>query len=251
MKAIPNKHIQKCFAETNWNDNFDGELIVGAANSGTVMRDTTSGVMSHEKIPDFAYHIFDIWSSSLAYKHRLEHMQGVKGLLPPWCQVVPATLAKNPKQILDLESVYLEMGYEGVILRNPDSHYKQGRTTLKENNSFKMKRFSDAEATIIGWEPEYLNTNPAETNELGRTKRSTMAVGMKAKERLGALVVKMPNFGVFNIGSGFDQKDRINLWERREELIGKTAKFKYFDVGVKDKPRHPIFLGFRDMEIDG
>ena len=62
-----------------------------------------------------------------------------------------------------------------------------------------------------------------------------------------------PTFGEFQIGTGFDAEDRKELWQQYNsgELTGKTIKFKYFPVGVKSKPRHPVFLGFRDMEIDG
>lgn len=68
---------------------------------------------------------------------------------------------------------------------------------------------------------------------------------------MGSLLVNDPKFGLFNIGTGFNQEERSQLWSIRNELIGKVVKYKYFPVGMKDKPRHPVFLGFRDMEIDG
>ena len=50
----------------------------------------------------------------------------------------------------------------------------------------------------------------------------------------------------FQVGSGFDAAQRKDFWSRRETLRGKIIKYKSFKIGVKDKPRHPIFLGFRD-----
>lgn len=35
-------------------------------------------------------------------------------------------------------------------------------------------------------------------------------------------------------------------WSDRQALIGKTVKFKYQAIGTKDKPRIPVFLGWRD-----
>ena len=50
----------------------------------------------------------------------------------------------------------------------------------------------------------------------------------------------------FSIGSGFTEEQRREIWNKQVELIGSIVKYKYFEVGVKDKPRFPIFLGFRD-----
>jgi DNA ligase-1 len=48
----------------------------------------------------------------------------------------------------------------------------------------------------------------------------------------------------FEIGSGFSAADRIRLW--KDKPIGRIVKYKSQPVGVKDKPRFPVFLGFRD-----
>ena len=251
LKQIPNECIRQCFLDNPYLTGSDGELIVGDPTSHSVMRDTTSGVMGVKGIPDFKYYIFDIWSSNKKYYEKLEALNAWNPKLPNWVHIVPSKLVNNKEELLSFEKECLELGYEGVIIRHPEAVYKFGRTTMKECNAFKLKRFTDAEAIIVGYVPEYENTNEAEINELGRTKRSTMQVGLVPKERLGSFIVSMPEYGTFNVGSGFDHQDRAVFWACRDGLIGATIKFKFFDMGVKDKPRHPIFLGFRDMEIDG
>ena len=52
----------------------------------------------------------------------------------------------------------------------------------------------------------------------------------------------------FSIGSGFTEEQRREIWNKKVELIGSIVKYKYFEVGVKDKPRFPIFLAFRDKK---
>jgi DNA ligase-1 len=47
----------------------------------------------------------------------------------------------------------------------------------------------------------------------------------------------------FHVGTGFTAADRALMWAKPP--IGETVKYKFFPVGVKDKPRHPVFLGFR------
>ena len=88
------------------------------------------------------------------------------------------------------------------------------------------------------------NGNEATTNELGRTKRSSHQAGKTGRGDLGALIVRFYDVE-FNIGTGFDDVERAEIWNHRDRFLGKLAKFKYFSVGVKDAPRHPVFLGWR------
>jgi DNA ligase-1 len=50
------------------------------------------------------------------------------------------------------------------------------------------------------------------------------------------------------VGTGFTADQRADFWSRREQLRGQLVKYKHFPHGVKDAPRHPVFLGFRDPE---
>ena len=64
---------------------------------------------------------------------------------------------------------------------------------------------------------------------------------------MGALQVRDVGTGVeFDIGTGFTEGDRLALWAIRDDLAGDVIKYKFFAGGVKDKPRFPVFLGFRD-----
>jgi DNA ligase-1 len=149
--------------------------------------------------------------------------------------------------ILTWEESYLATGYEGVMLRHPDGPYKHGRSTAKEAWLLKVKRFVDAEAKVIGFSEAQHNANEAKRNELGQLERSSHKAGKVGKQTLGALMVKDLKTGVeFDIGTGFTADQRHLLWCIGENLIGKVVKYKSQPTGVKDKPRFPVFLGFRD-----
>jgi DNA ligase-1 len=249
LKPIPNKSIQEWANKYSLElEGMDGELIVGNPTSPTVYRDTNSFVMSHDKVSEFFFYHFDYWDSKETYELRMEGYID-HNRVPDNYRLVMRMKATDADHILQLEEQCLEKGYEGVILRNPNSLYKYGRCTMKEANAFKLKRFEDDEAVIIGWEEEMHNGNDAETNELGRTKRSTKSSGMVGKGTLGAFICKTRDGIEFKIGSGFDQSDRDIFWKNKSSLLGYIVKYKHFPIGVKDKPRHPIFLGFRN-EMD-
>jgi len=250
LKEIPNRYIRNELAKLPLTG-ADGELIVGEPTDHDVYRKTNSAVMSHDGEPQFKYYVFDIWSMEEPLSKRIEKLKETQQrLYLPNVEFLFGNTCYTPDDVKLYEEIYISAGYEGAIIRNPNAHYKFGRCTTKENNSYKLKRFVDDEATIIGFEEEMHNGNDAEVNELGRTKRSTAKDGLTGKGTLGAFICKTSDGTEFKIGTGFNQADRENFWRDRTSLLNSVVKFKHFPVGVKDKPRHPVFLGFRNMEID-
>ena len=140
------------------------------------------------------------------------------------------------------------MGYEGVMLRKPDGKYKFGRSTAREFILMKLKRFSDAEYKVIGFQERMHNANEATINELGHTERSAHMENMVPRGDLGALVLEMSDGQIFNCGTGFDDKSRKEIWQNRDKYVGRWAKIKSFLIGVKDLPRFPVFISFRDED---
>lgn len=238
-KPIQNQHVQQRFAHI---EHYDGELIVGKPTSKSVYRDTVSGVMSEDGRPEVNFYVFDhIETMNEPYEARAQKIKKVSGIVK-----LTQTLIKNLDELLVLETEALAMGYEGLILRDPKAPYKQGRSTVKEGYLLKVKRFVDAEATVIGFEERMRNENEAVINELGRTKRSSHQSGKSGRGDLGALLVRLESGIEFALGTGFDDLERAAIWNDQSNYLGKRAKFKYFNVGIKVAPRHPVFLGWRD-----
>lgn len=246
LKPIPNKHVQELFGKSEYNG-LDGELIVGDPTSSTVFRDTTSQVMSHDKVADVKFFVFDDFTEPTdPFIERLskvkERLDYNKGLIS-----VTHVVVDNIEYLDDIEADYLETGYEGVMLRSLTGTYKFGRSTLKEGYLIKVKRFLDSEAEILELIEQKHNANEATKNALGRTERSTSKAGMVGKDTLGAVSVRDLVTGVeFEIGSGFDDAIRADIWADKANYIGKIIRYKYFPVGSKDRPRFPVFQGFRD-----
>lgn len=244
FKRIPNDYVQSLFGrkEYNW---FDGELIVGDVTSDTVFQSTTSGVMTGSGKPDVTLHAFDFISSEhhfgLRHNELKKRARGLKRV-----KVVPHILINNIEELNAYEEECVAQGYEGIMVRDPKGKYKHGRSTTKEGGLLKIKRFEDDEAVVIGCEELMTNNNEQELDNLGHKVRSSKKEGMVPAGKLGALIVKHKTFGEFKIGSGFTEEQRMSLWNERDSLNGKLAKFKYQPSGVKDKPRFPVFLGFRN-----
>jgi len=247
LKPIPNKAIYEYLSDHQL-DGLDGELIVGSPVSPTVYNETVSKVMAHDKgIDNVAYYVFDLHNHAQTFTQRnleLRKFNDTKAQLP--VIHLEQNWVATEDEMFSYEARCVGLGYEGIILRSPDAPYKFGRSTMKEQYLLKVKRFFDSEAEIIGFEEEMFNGNSAETNELGRTKRSTAKAGLSGKGTLGAFTVRDVVTGVvFSIGTGLTAAQREEAWANRPRLMGELVKYKFFPVGVKDKPRHPVFLGYR------
>lgn len=249
MKIIPNQKLQHLVSTLyekyeTYIEGIDCEIVMGAPTAEDCYRKTTSAVMSHNAdIEGVKFLAFDRLSEQ-NYARRIMTLDSFGGVIVK----VPQILATSYQEISRWHDVYAQEGYEGIILRCPNAPYKYGRSTLKERGLLKYKKFTDDEGVVIGFEELMTNNNTQEKNELGYSKRSSKKENLAGANTLGALIVEYDGL-TFKIGTGFTQADRDHIWENRCAYLGKLVKFKYFAVGVKDAPRHPVWLGFRD-EMD-
>lgn len=245
LKPIRNKHVQALFGRDCFND-LDGELIVGSPVASDVFQKTTSGVMASEGCPEVSFYVFDYLDSEMSYKNRLEYLRGLS-IYNNDVKLVKTYIANTEKELLDIYDSFLQAGYEGVMVRSLDKGYKHGRSTANSQHLLKLKPFKDAEAVVVGFEERMHNNNEAITNELGYTERSSAKENLVATDSLGALVVDYEGVS-FKIGTGFNEEQRQEIWKNRDRYVGKLVKFKYQEIGVKDLPRFPSFIGWRNEE---
>jgi ATP-dependent DNA ligase len=216
-----------------------------------------SAIMSEDGEPDFFYFAFDwhdtrlpdaVFEDRLMYLTDWSEAQGHERL-----HVVEHVLISNAAELQAYEERCIADGFEGTMIRDPQGPYKAGRATEKQGWLLKLKRFEDAEAVVVGAVERMHNDNEQTRDELGRAKRSHAQEGKRPAGDLGALVCRAPGFTeTFEIGTGFTAQQRIELWEEWKlqgisgaGLLGHAVKFKYQPHGTKDRPRSPVFLGFR------
>jgi len=247
-KRIPNEATQQLYGGfAGVLNQLDGELMVGGADNLTFNR-TTRVVMSHHVMAPVSWHIFDIIGQKGSFNHRLYLMQQLEANFPvPFVRVLPQTLVNSPEEVMTQHRLAVDNGYEGLILRDPAGEYKEGRSTMKEQGMVKIKMFEDSEAVVLGVEEQFSNTNIATLNEVGYTKRMGGSSGLVPKGTMGKLWARDVHSGVeFHIGTGFDDRFRQQVWDNPELAIGRIAKYRFLAHGVVEKPRHPVFFGWRE-----
>jgi DNA ligase 1 len=244
LKDVPNKHIRATLLPYQ---NLDGEIIVGPWNAPDVYRVTNSAVMSHEGQPEFVFYVFDELSDlSLPFTKRYEALQ--RRDLPAFIRILTQERIVDSDSLANYYNSNIENGFEGAILRNESAMYKFGRSTEASQDMLKMKPFQDSDARILGVYEAFENTNHAFVNELGYTERSTAMSGLEEKGMIGGFYVRDVATGVeFKCAPGtLTHYERVEIWNNSFNYKGKFLKYRHMPFGVKDLPRFPRFIGWRD-----
>ena len=252
LKPIPNNFVRNNLTDPRLHY-LDGEIVVGDLTAEDAFNATTRGVMSADGFPPFKFWVFDHFKfPELTYKERLTQILGRKraSVMRPrhqYVRILEHCVVENVEELLEVEREYLDRGFEGVMLRSLTGHYKFNRSTLKEQILVKLKRFIDEEGRVVGFKELFKNLNELEEDELGYAKRSSAKGGKVAMGMLGKLIVQSPKYTeTFGVGTGFSRLQRMDLWGERKTLIGRSVKFRHQEVGAKDRPRFPAFIGFRE-----
>ena len=141
----------------------------------------------------------------------------------PCVQYVGSKLVDSYNYARDLHATFLSEGYEGSIIRL-NGLYKHGRSY----DLMKFKDFSDAEATIVGY-------------ELGKGKRTGTVGKFLMMDDEGVQFGCPP-------GKGYNYKDLANMLLNINDYIGQRATFTYFQRTNAGSYRHPLFKTIRDYE---
>lgn len=268
-KQFKNKLNTEFFSDERFNG-FDGEMVVDRITGYGICNETTSALGTIKGTVETRWCLFDYiiegFNDKEPYHIRYNELNNkVHDLilsdssLASRIWVIPYELATTIHHIEETELNYLEQQYEGLILRNPSGVYKNGRTTAKECNYLRLKRFFDAEIVVTGIVEGRSNHNELKQNPNGYAERSTIAENMipngmvgtiigevLEEQKLGDIVV-LSKGQIVEVSPGkMTHKERQHFFENQDQILGQIVKFQYFPVGIKDKPRFPTYQGFRD-----
>jgi DNA ligase-1 len=216
---------------------LDGEVISGSFNN------TVSQVRRlRELAVDAHFHVFDHltkeeWDAGRSTQYfdtRRAHMERAyrewhsesdtlykKQLSLTHCVLLPS---QYEPMIEQMYGHALNVGLEGLILKNGKSHYICGK---RSKHWLKMKAEETLDLPII----------------------AVLQGGGKYGHCMGALVVLHNNVPV-NVGTGFDDKDREAIWKtyesNPEDIIGRLIEVRFQYETEGGSLRHPSFVRFRD-----
>jgi DNA ligase-1 len=267
-KPHRNPYIQTLFARVEYLG-FDGEGIVGNptdplvsyASSGGFSRQKDSPKEGKFVVVDATFHVFDMvdQSPTLTWEERYNLAAArVEAILAqnesaPIC-MVPYTIVNNADELLMAETEWLELGYEGFILRKLSGKYKNGTATAKEATYLRGKRFVEREMLVSRIVEGSINGNEAKINERGQTERSSHKENMLPNGMVGTIygydVINGVKDTVEKCVSPGKMTDEMAAyyWDNPQEIVGHHITYKFFPIGNKDMPRFPTYQRHRAVE---
>ena len=210
---------------------LDGELYSDELSFEEISSRVGRPVNLHPRFKDIGYHIFDIPASSDATQEdRLPQLVYLKKIIfdnkLKYIKIVPTYEIEDYEGMLFHLDMFIEQRYEGIILRHKDNHYERKRSVMM----MKLKPSKKDKYRIIGFKEEI--------SKDGIVKNS-----------LGAFICVTRENSSFSVGTGrlLTRQNRNELWERRQELVGKTLIVKYSHLTDDRRvPYTPVAL-----EIEG
>jgi len=195
---------------------LDGELWMGRENFAEVSGAVRRQIPNPAQWQKICFMVFDAPSELGDFDQRLQRLKTLFHTInSPYIALIKQYKVGDEAALMQELDTVIAGGGEGLMLHLGSAPYRG----IRSDDLLKLKRFSDAEAIVIGHVP-------------GKGKFNGM---------LGALIVKTPAGREFKIGSGFSDEQR-----RRPPAIGSTITYKYQGYTATGLPRFASFFRERN-----
>jgi ATP-dependent DNA ligase len=224
-KAYP--HLEHIFKELNQLSPhiiLDGELYSDTLTFqeivGLVKRETLKPG-DEEKQKQIQFHVYDIINDQ-PYELRMQTLSQLftkskfHHLVP-----VQTDVCQSEEHMKELHAKYVAEGYEGIMLRNKNGHYKCARSDSLQ----KYKEFFDNEYEVVDFRE---------------------GEGLEAGCVLW--VCQTPEGKVFHCRPRGTREDRIQLFQEGKKYVGKHLTVRFQELTTDGIPRFPVGIAFRDYE---
>ncbi len=180
----------------------DGELYVHGMKHSEIRSIVSRTKNLHIDHWKMEYHIYDVVTDD-AQDERLERMRSL--MLGPNIKIVPSYPCYSLEELQIYYDMFLDGGYEGIIVRHPDRPYKRSQVQWM----MKLKPRLSGEFKII-------HVNPL-VDKYGETHH----------DQMGSFVLVDEEGSQFNVGTGPEASDRKLFMAWRERLVGMKCKIRF------------------------
>lgn len=221
-KAIDNiqpilDDINKALKDCDEDIILDGELYVHGKTFQEVSKLQKNVWMSQGE--PLEYWIYDIIDSTRNFEERSLYISDLFSHLDSeYITIVPTFIIDNTEaEIKRMYEYFIELGYEGMMIRVLDSDYKiKGRSS----DLLKYKEFIDVTLPIADVTPNVANP-----------KHGTVWVVF--------------NGHLQKTGAKLSHTDREEILTNKNDYIGQMGEFRYFEETDDGKMRFPVYHGLR------
>jgi DNA ligase-1 len=198
----------------------DGELYV----HGKTFQEVTSYVKKfRDETLEVKLHLYDVASIGdgveYVWEERREQLADFATNEFDAVKFCRCDVAKDEAEVYELQSKYLEDGYEGGIVRLEEGKYVLG---YRSNKLLKVKKFLDNEYKVVNY------------------------IDGKGRFEGCCIWICVTEAGQeFKVVSQGTMEERKEMYDNGDDYIGEWLKVKYFEFTDDGIPRFPVGIGFR------
>lgn len=218
---------------------YFGELTV----RGVTDRSIGNGMINSKDVP-YDDLVFDAWDyvtieeyknavkkekNKIPYIERFNTLKEIfsKNIENSNIRIVETHVVNDVVSALQQTSKWMNAGFEGAVLKNNSSVFKNGTN----NEQLKMKIKIDAEMRIVGYQDG--------------------SIGTKREGKVGSIIFENDEKTIKGRTSGFNDKLLDEISNNREKYIGKIICVEFNDLTKAESHdyyslSHPRFIEFRD-----
>jgi len=233
-------HINNALARSSILLDFDGELTI----PGMAFDKASGLIRSDADVPEVVYNIFDAPSYPGDKESRRSVLDSINEFsnLPDCIKIIEQEWTFNYEEMLNIYNNHLSEGYEGSVVYDPESLYKDGRSC----DWMRLVPLKTADCKVVGF---------------FEGKKGT-----KLENSLGGIIVDYKGVQV-KVGSGFaekyycdltpNQKTKLadpllysntvrgNIWTSKAKFVGMIAECEFKEETKAGSMRQPRFKGWR------
>jgi len=245
---------------------FDGELYSHELNFQEIMHYCRTDDLKDDPLPEsINFYCFDVlynmentrpaierYADLVDFHHDLIDKQAT---LNRWdfshFIILEQRTVSTPEEVKQMFEEAIAAGFEGLILKAPDSEYKYGRISIASGDGAKFKPYQTFDAKIIGVE-QATKVDPTverKVGELGYHKTSQKKGDRILIEKASAFRVPYDGKEV-KVSLGLSDSEKEEIWQNRDKYVGKWIEYSAMLVGAKDLPRHPVFKGRYRVDLE-
>jgi DNA ligase-1 len=200
---------------------LDGELMMP---NNLLLQDSMTAIKKFrpDRSPQLLYHVYDVVEPGMPYAQRLELVKKLLKNAPPNVRMVQTDVCKTADDVMGFHKLFTSQGYEGAMLRNPNTGYEDGKRSY---SLLKVKTFLDSEFRIV----DVVEGGGADAGH------AIFVCSTSAGKR-------------FNCRPEGSKVNRAEQFKNRKSLIGKFLTIRFFELSADDIPLFPVGVVVRDAQ---
>jgi len=215
-------HVPECIEHLMWDTGdviVDGELILPHMPK---LQETSRAAKKFrpDVSPTLIYMVYDVVLPGVSFRERLDILENLVDSAPPNVKVVNTYEVRNEQELFEAHARFTKDGYEGTIIRSGESGYDVGHRSV---SLIKLKDFQDAEFKIVD-----------------------VVDGEGSFKGKAIFVCETKEGYRFNVTPEGTMEYRAELYETRENHIGKLLKIRYQALTEDGIPQFPVGVGIRE-----